>query len=245
MKNKNVIWLNIIKIVGYIIIIFVPATTCYALTKDCAATSIFATLSVLCVLLINIKYLKSLKVLGIETELKETIDEAYATIEQMKKLQKVDSATILDLICKRRFIFSNNIESNFKSIIQIYNLAKENNNESDIYSLCEQAMICLISSELSEVIGRLNFGKNKENKAVLSKHYQYSLNENLLTTNKLIPTYEALCKVGCIKDDSNNEHAKDYCYAINEYKKIFGDEKISNEINIEKIKKRVTNEIQI
>lgn len=245
MKNQKTIWLNLLKIAGYIIIIFVPATICYALTKDCTAMGIYATMSVLCVLLINIKYLKSIKAMGIEAELKETINEAYVTIEQMKKLQKVDSATILDLICKRRFIFSNNIESNFKSIIQIYNLAKENDNGPEISNLCEQAMICLISSELSEVINRLDFGQNKENKTILSKYYQYSLNENLLTNHKLIPTYESLCKVGCIKDDTNNKHSKDYCYAVEEYKKIFGVEKISNEINIEKIKKEIKNEIQI
>ena len=228
MKFKD--WLSII-------LMLLPAIILVCIGREDLILT-FELISLATVLIINIDKLKSIKAFGLEAEMQVAIKEAYATIEQMKELQTTETAILLNLICKRRYIFSNDIEKSIENINQLYLQAKKFGNEKNVELECKKAYAKLIGMELKDLIDVMYISTEK--KYTLLTYYNETLDSNLLTDNKGIPTIEALEKANLLKINDGNkiipEHINSYKYILNEYEKQFGTKDFVDKIDLDKMK---------
>ena len=198
----------------------------------------FELISLVTILIINIDKLKSIKAFGLEAEMKDAIKEAYATIEQMKELQTTETSVLLNLICKRRYIFSNDLEKSIENINQLYLLSKKFGNEKAVEFECKKAYAKIIGMELKELIDVMYISSQK--KHILLTYYGETLNSNLLTDKKGIPTIKALEKANLLRINDGNkiipEHMESYKYILNEYEKQFGTNDFVDSIDLEIMK---------
>jgi uncharacterized spore protein YtfJ len=241
---------KILKTIINLLILFVPAIV-FAFLNRIDFLSIFAGISIVAILIINLDSIKTLNAFGVKAEMKEAINEAYATINQLKQMQTINAKIIYNLITKRRQIFNNDTIESTNSIISIYENAKNINNEKKIEVETKRALYSILINSLKELLDKISnvIKQNKysnpidNNNWVLGYYYSHGDGKSL-ALNGTIPTLKAIKDAVNLTDNDCSdvdvkEIADEYQYVISEYSKKFSDLNCVDNLDMEAIKTSV------
>lgn len=128
--------------------------------KNSIAMGIILIPCIIAVLLINMQYLKenltSIKAKDLEIQFKNAINEAYATIEQLKDMQCILTEVSTETIYRGKFWGGMSIENQISIFNKLYENASANKNKKAINEPLKIAYQRL----LGEAFGRITEGIN-------------------------------------------------------------------------------------
>lgn len=223
-----------------ILILFTPATLLVAFKQE-HLLAWFVPLSILCALFIKFKNLGELEVFGLKAKMNKAIEDAYATIEQVKKIQTINTQSMLNQIIKRRYIFSNDVKGSIQTINSLISNSKELENYENVKEDCKKALQKLITFELSDLLSSIN--KSSDLYTKIRIYYHDEMQANIFTDKKDIPSISAIKDAFDIQDINNTNfkenfeyHSDNYLMLINEYEKHFEKIEVVNKIDVDLIK---------
>ena len=189
--------------------------------------------SILSVVLINLEDLKksivSIKAKDIEIKFKEVIEEAYATISQLNKIQYTLTKVATETVYRSKFWGGCSAQSTLQIVDELYETAKSTNANVIINGPLKIAYERLVS----EAFGHLTTGVNDKDDAkqideIIKQIYVFKGNTNIIEDCKNIPNANALKNmINSLSIESKSkeevfENVTFYETVLKKYQSIYG-----------------------
>lgn len=199
--------------------------------------------SMMCVVLINLDDLKksivSIKTKDIEIKFKNAIDKAYATIEQLNKIQYVLTKVATEILYRQKFWGGAGVENTYKIIDDLYQAALQIKAKKIIDEPLKIAYQRLLSESFEHLTYSINDNDDrKKAKDIFNMVYIFRGNTNIIHDGKYIPSKNAINNF-IYKLNLKEESLKDMTEAINlygnilmNYQQIYGNINVVDEITL-------------
>lgn len=199
--------------------------------------------TMMCVVLINLDDLKksivSIKTKDIEIKFQNAIDKAYATIEQLNKIQYVLTKVATEILYRQKFWGGAGVENTYKIIDDLYQAALQIKAQKIIDEPLKVAYQRLLSESFAHLTsGIKDDNDRKRTKDIFNMIYVFKGGTNIMYDGKYIPSKNAINNF-IYKLNLKEESLKDMMGAIKlygnvlmNYQQIHGNINVVDEITL-------------